>query len=73
MSPAVINSSNFDPILLIQEDLTKFVSTHIPKDYPSFIQCCLKRDKHGMQGGFSPTFYLQAERPTDKKKVIRKR
>ena len=57
---------------MIQEDLNKFVNTHIPKDYPLFVQCRLKRDKDGMQGGFFPTFYLHAERPIDKKKVSKK-
>jgi hypothetical protein len=54
---------------LIQEDLSKFIYTYIPKDYPSFIQCSLRRDKDGVQGSFFPTFYLQAERPGDGKKV----
>jgi hypothetical protein len=65
-----MNTSNFDPIPLIQEDLNKFVNIPIPKDFPLFIQCRLKRDKDGVQGGFFPTFYLHAERFTDKKKVI---
>ena len=53
-----------------QEDVSKFANTYIPKDYPGFIQCCLKREKSGVQGGFFPTFFLQMERPNDGKKVI---
>jgi hypothetical protein len=34
------------------------------------VQCRVRRDKDGVQGGFYPTFYLQAERPSDKKKVL---
>ncbi|UJR15895.1 hypothetical protein I4U23_002819 [Adineta vaga] len=69
-APAATNTSNFDPMALIQSDLTKFINTYIPKDYPSFIQCTLRRDKDGVQGGFFPTFYLQAERPSDGKKCF---
>ncbi|CAF4631508.1 unnamed protein product, partial [Rotaria sp. Silwood2] len=68
-SPSV-SSTDFDPIALIQEDLTKFIYMHVPKEYSSFVQCRLRRDTDGVQKGFFPTFYLQAERPGDKKKVF---
>lgn len=69
-SPAVFNNqSNFDPMMLALEDVNRFVNTYVPKDYPLFIQCCLKRDKVGVQGAFFPTFYLHMERPNDSRKV----
>lgn len=63
----------FDPIALLQQDLKAFIYTHIPREYSSFLQCTLRRDKDGVQGGFFPTFYLQAERPGDGKKVSAQR
>ncbi len=42
---------------------------HIPKDYPSFVRCGLRRDKTSLQKGFFPRFYFYAERPGDGKKV----
>jgi len=61
---------DFDPYALIQEDLLQFIHTPIPEDYSGFIQCRLRRDTAGVQGNFFPTFYLQAERPNDGKKVF---
>lgn len=69
-SPAVFNNQgNFDPMILALEDINRFVNMHIPKEYPTFVQCCLKRDKGGVQGGFFPTFYLHMERPNESKRV----
>lgn len=65
-----MDSSNFDPILLVQENVTSFVYHYIPRDYPSFIRCLIRRDKSGIQQGFLPTFYLHIERPHDGKKVV---
>jgi hypothetical protein len=67
----VINPSNFDPIVHIQEDIDKFINLPIPKEYSQFVQCRLRRDKDGVQGGFFPTFYLHAERSGDQKKVTK--
>ncbi|CAF0846541.1 unnamed protein product [Rotaria sp. Silwood1] len=64
------SSTDFDPIALIQQDLSKFIYMHIPKEYSSFVQCRLRRDTTGVQKGFFPTFYLQAERPGDNKKFF---
>ncbi|CAF1068184.1 unnamed protein product [Adineta ricciae] len=67
---ATANTSNFDPIALLQNNLMKFINTVIPQDYSSFVQCTLRRDKDGLQGGLFPTFYLHAERPVDGKKCF---
>ncbi|CAF1474091.1 unnamed protein product [Adineta steineri] len=70
LPPPVENSSAYDPIKSMEENLNKFIYTPIPKDYSSFVQCSLRRDKDGVQGSFFPTFYLQAERPGDGRKVF---
>jgi hypothetical protein len=54
---------------MIQENLSRFIYTNIPKEYSSFIHCYLRRDKTGIQKGFFPTYYLHVERPSDGKKV----
>ncbi|CAF0823532.1 unnamed protein product [Rotaria sordida] len=64
------SSTDFDPIALIQEDLNNFIYMPVPKEYSSFVQCRLRRDTTGVQKGFFPTFYLQAERPGDNKKFF---
>jgi hypothetical protein len=63
------NKSNFDPIGLALEDLTKFIYTYIPKNYSSFIHCTVRRDRTGLQKGFFPTYYLHMKSPSDGKKV----
>ncbi|CAF1170112.1 unnamed protein product [Adineta steineri] len=68
--PPVENSSTFNPFKLMKENPTKFINTSIPKDHSPFVQCCLQRDKDGIQGNFLPTFYLQHERPSDGKKTF---
>ncbi|CAF1517099.1 unnamed protein product, partial [Adineta steineri] len=70
LPPPVENSSAYDPIKSMEENLNKFIYTPIPKDYSSFVQCSLRRDKDGVQGSFFPTFYLQAERPGDGRKFF---
>ncbi|CAF3801671.1 unnamed protein product [Rotaria socialis] len=69
-SPTTAQSSNFDPVALLQGDINQFIYTTVPKDFPSYVQCRLRRDKDGVQGGFFPTFYLQVERPSDNKKFF---
>ncbi|CAF1188889.1 unnamed protein product [Adineta ricciae] len=64
------DNSTFDPLLLIQEHLIDFIYSPIPKRHSSFIHCCLRRDKTGIQKGFYPTFYLHFERPSDGKKIF---
>lgn len=66
----MIHNSIFDPFGLIHENLNKFIYSYTPKDYPSFIQCYLRRDKSGLQKGFFPTYYLHAQRPSDGKKFL---
>ena len=55
---------------MIQQDIFQFIYTCIPQEYPTFLQCRLRRDTSGVQGNFFPTFYLQAERPSDGRKVF---
>jgi len=53
----------------MQEDLNKFIYSYLPKDYSSLFHCIVRRDRHGLQKGFFPTYYLHVERPTDGKRV----
>ena len=77
------HNSNEDPSLLpspqlavalrelfemITEDLDKFVYTPAPNGLGD-IQCRITRDKHGMEKGLFPTYYMHVERPGDGKKV----
>ena len=53
---------------MITEDLDKFVYTPAPNGLGD-IQCRITRDKHGMEKGLFPTYYMHVERPGDGKKV----
>lgn len=54
---------------MITEDLDKFVYTPAPNGLGD-IQCRITRDKHGMEKGLFPTYYMHAERPSDGKKFF---
>jgi hypothetical protein len=56
---------------MITEDLDKFVYTPAPNGLGD-IQCRITRDKHGMEKGLFPTYYMHVERPGDGKKVKKK-
>jgi hypothetical protein len=54
---------------MIQEDLNRFIYAYIPKAYPLYFRCCLRRDKPGLEKGLFPAYYLHTERPDNGRKV----
>jgi hypothetical protein len=62
--------SNFDVQNLIKTDLKIYLNTSIPKDYPGFIQCHIKREKQGLSKGFSTTFSLYFDGGNENEQVI---
>ncbi|CAF3791085.1 unnamed protein product [Rotaria sp. Silwood1] len=55
------NYSDFNVQNLIQNDLKKYVNTLIPKDYPGFVQCHVKRNQAGITKGFAAIFTLSLD------------